>query len=229
MVTSRTKHLSARAQRPRFIYLAGCDGTGKSTQSKRLLAALREEGLEPEHLWLRFPFFLSLPLLAYARWRGYSSSEEHDGVRYGYWNFGGSPLLRALLPWLLLLDAAGAALWHIYLPLLRGRTLVCERFALDMLADLSVAFGDDRLHLRLPGRLFRLLIPRDAAVAVLDLDAATIRERRPDLRLDRKLEQRLSAFRAIASDFRVATVSSAPAADAVERCLLTMIGGDDGR
>jgi thymidylate kinase len=192
-----------------MIYIAGCDGTGKSTQATLMLSALAQGGARVRHVWLRFPFMLSLPLLAFARWRGHSWSEEIDGVRHGYWNFAGSVILRALLPWALLIDAALAAIQKIYLPLLMGHTVVCERFALDMLADLAVAFDEPLLHRTLPARLFPYLVPPGATTVVLDLDAETIRARRSDLRLDRRLEARLEAFGQIAQGLQLSTLSSA--------------------
>lgn len=214
MVESRSKPVT-RTKQPRFIYIAGCDGTGKSTQASLLLEELRRQGLRPQHLWLRFAFLVSLPLLVYARWRGYSWSEQHDGVRYGYWNFQRSRLLRALLPWTLLVDAALVALPKVYFPLLRGRTIVCERFTLDMLADLVVAFDDPMFHQRLPGRLFPKLLPRDAAVVVLDLDAETIRKRRANLRYDKRLEARLQAFHYLVQDQGIAVISGQPPVNVV--------------
>ena len=217
MVAPRTNPVVYRRGAGRLIYIAGCDGTGKSTQAALLLAALAQEGVRARHVWLRFPFLLSLPLLAYARSRGLSWHEEANGVRHGYWNFSSSPLLLALLPWTLLLDAALAAIGKIYLPLALGSTVVCERFALDMLADLAVAFDDAAFQRGLPGRLFRRLIPPGATIAVLDLDVETARSRRSDLLQDRRLEARLAAFRQIASDFRIATLSSKQSVEDVQQ------------
>ena len=229
MVARHPESVARPATRPRFIYLSGCDGTGKSTQARLLLARLEALGRRPRHLWLRFPFLLSLPLLAYARWRGYSWHEQTGAARHGYWDFRHSWLLRALLPWVLLLDALLAALRKIYIPLWLGRTIVCERFALDMLVDLSVAIGDARLHRRLPGRLYLRLIPRGAALIVLDLDAETIRTRRADLRTDQRLEARLDAFRRLGAERSLQVLSSTAPVDELNRRIQELIGVADER
>ena len=207
MVTFNSK-LVEKNTNSRFFYLCGCDGTGKSTQTKQLLAHLQSQGIEPQHLWLRFPFLLSLPLLLYARLRGFSSYEEHDGVRHGYWHFRSSWLLRTLLPWTVLLDATWAALRKIYWPLWKGQTIVCERFVFDMLIDLEVGCDDLGLHQRLPGPLYRYLLPKNSKVVVLDLDAQTIRQRRADLQSDKRLDIRLERFRALAKDYELTVLSS---------------------
>jgi len=175
-------------------------------------------------VWLRYPFFFSVPLLAYARWRGYSWHEACGGVRHGYWAFGQSYLLRALLPWTLLVDAVLAALRRIYLPLWLGCVVVCERFVLDMLVDLAVAFDERDLYAGLPGRFYRRLIPRRSTVVCLDLDVPAIRARRPDLQFDRCLPVRVEAFRRLASACDVPTISTAPPVEQVQAQIERLAG-----
>lgn len=219
MVTFRREAVGPSTELPRFIYICGCDGTGKSTQAKQLLSHLTDLGVRPRHLWLRFPFCFSLPLLAYARWQGYSWHEEINGVRHGYWDFRCSWLLRALLPWVLLIDVVLAAIGKVYLPLWLGQTIVCERFALDLLVDLVVAFADTDLPRRWPGQLYRRLLPSKATIFMLDLEAETIRARRADLQMDRRLEVRLEAFHRLARDQGLTVFSSHLSAPEVSRLI----------
>jgi hypothetical protein len=213
----------ATMTRPRFIHVTGADGTGKSTQARLLIDHLRSRGIQCRHLWLRFPFFFSLPLLLYARWRGYSWYEVDGGVRHGYWDFRNSWGLRVFLPWVLFVDAALAALRRVYIPLWLGSTLVCERFVWDMLVDLAVAFDDGDIHSRLPGRLYMHLLPRDTVVILLDLDAGTIRGRRADLQADRRLEARLQAFRSMAFIYSIPVLSSRISIEEVNQSIEKMI------
>lgn len=192
----------------KFIYITGADGTGKTTQARLLLEQLRLLGVNARPVWLRFPFFFSLPLLAYARLRGLSWYEEAGGARHGYWDFRRSWLMKNIFPWALLLDAALAALWKVYLPLWAGRTIVCERFVLDTLVDLAVAVRDHQFYARLPGKLFIRLLPPGARVLLLDLDPLTIQKRRSDLASDRRLADRLAAFRALGAGCRLPLLSS---------------------
>ena len=145
---------------PRCVHLAGENGAGKTTQAKALLALLRCDGLPARHVWLRFPRFFCAPLLAYARLRGYSHRETVDGHEHGYWDFRRSWIMSVLFPWALLLDSWLAALVKIYLPLWRGYVVVCDRFVIDILADLMVGLGDACWDERMPGRLFLALLPR---------------------------------------------------------------------
>ena len=206
----------------RFVYITGCDGTGKTTQARLMLDALQRAGLQPKHLWLRFPFFFSLPFLLYARFRGYSWYEESHGVRQGYWDFRRSWLLCNLFPWVLLLDATLAAIPRVYLPLLWGKTIVCERFVLDMIVDLAIALDDPGFCRRRPATLFRALLPPGAGVTILDLDATTIRARRADLQVDNRLDARLETFRSLVESAGLRVVSSALAVEDVHQHILQM-------
>lgn len=187
-------------KRGRFIYITGCDGTGKTTQAALMMQKLRNQGDDPLHLWLRFPFLTSIPLLAYARWRGYSHYEEiisETGtlIRHGYWDFDRSWLMRTFLPWFLLVDVAIAALRKVYWPLWCGETIVCERFAIDTMIDLAIGLSDPEFIRKTPGKLFLRIVPDLESVVLLDLSEQVARNRREDLLSDQRLTQRLSSYR----------------------------------
>jgi hypothetical protein len=211
----------------RFYYLCGCDGVGKTSHADLLATHLAGTGKYVRHVWLRFPFLTSIPLLAYARLRGLGGYHEAGGIRHGHWDFGRSRLMRALLPWSLLLDALLAAAFHIYIPMILRTTIVCERFVIDILADLIVAFDDPGLAARLPGRLYPRLIPPRGTVLMLDLDADTICRRRPSLAGDARLDTRLAAFRSLATDLGLQVLSTEPALEAVHHQILAA-GGTHG-
>jgi hypothetical protein len=204
---------SAALRPPTFIYLAGADGTGKSTQAGLLLGRLDQLGISCRHLWLRFPFLFSLPLLAYARCRGYSWHEVTGGIGHGYWEFRHSWLLCRLLPLTVLADAALASLFVVYLPLWTGITIVCERYVLDMLVDLSIATGilmADSWALR---SLLKLL-PAGALVIGLTAPENLVASRRPDLEHDRRLGTKLSTYEEV---FEALVCPVIPTADSVFR------------
>jgi thymidylate kinase len=224
MVRTDRNIMKIEGQHPRFIYITGCDGTGKSTQTSLLLFHLRGKGIQTQHVWLRFPFFLSVPLLVYARFRGYSWYEKVGNVRHGYWDFRRSTILRLLLPWTLLFDAAFAGFFKIYLPMWCGTTIVCERFVLDMLVDLAVAGVISGFQLQPPVNLYLKLLPKNAMILILTLDYAdTVRQRRPDLKSDWQLEKRLDAFRLLAEQLGYPMISSQPSIKEVAHQILRIV------
>lgn len=146
-----------------------------------------------------------------------------EGVDHGYWDFRRSWLLRTVLPWTLLLDAALASVINVYIPLMRGQTVVCERFVLDMIVDLAVACDDCRLHNRPPGRYYPRLLPRGTTLVILALDAKTIRERRPDLCSDRRLQARLDMFESLSADLSLPVLASKMHPDELNERILGMM------
>lgn len=190
-----------------------------------MLEYYRKRGIEALHLWLRFPFFLTLPLLLYARLRGLSWYERRGGIRQGYWDFRRSRLLHTVLPWVLLIDASIAALFKVYLPLRRGQIIVCERFVFDILVDLSLAFDDPDLHRKLPGRLYLRLLPRSAHCVILNLDADTLRKRRNDLEIDRRLENRIAGYQRLVQDLDLPMLSSDISIDQINQNIVRIVQG----
>lgn len=202
--------MSGKGLPPRFIYLCGCDGSGKSTHARTVLAWLDSQQCDARLAWIRFPFLTSAPLLAYARWRGYSWYQRLNGIVQGHWDFADSTVMRKLFPWTMLIDAWLAALLKIYLPLRRGQSVVCERFVIDMIVDQSVAFQTRGLHRKLPWRLYFRLIPEQGHGFILDTGSDTILARRPALIGDKNIENKLQIFRQIAQDQGIPLIDNTP-------------------
>ncbi len=208
---SRLTHSNLRQmprEWPRCIHLAGADGTGKTTQARLILALLCKQGIRARYAWLRFPRLFCTPFLIYARLRGYSHQEVVDGCRYGMWDFRASWLMANVFPWALLLDAFLIAMVRIYIPLWLGYTPVCDRFVVDILTDLVTGLGDLRFDERIPGRLFLALLPRDSAVAVLDLAPNIAQQRCPELKGDRSQPLRRAVYLDIARRHGIAVIST---------------------
>jgi thymidylate kinase len=208
---------------PSFIYITGCDGTGKSTQAGLLVDHLSNQGVRVKHLWLRYPFLFSIPFLIYARFTKLSWYEIYEGNRFGYWEFKKSRFLRIFFPWTLLLDTILAATIKIYIPLLLGNTIVCERFVIDILADLMVAFDSSDLYKFLPYKWFSRLLPKKACVLMLELDRDSIIKRRPGLQLDRNLDKRLNAFRQIINKCGIPSIENTKSIEDTRNQILQII------
>ncbi|KPL79812.1 nucleoside/nucleotide kinase family protein [Herpetosiphon geysericola] len=184
-----------------MIYITGSDGAGKTTQVRQVIDQLTAQGLPVAHRWLRFPFRLSTLFLVYARLRGLSWYESHPHGQHGYWDFRSSWIMKHLFPILLWLDALSVAIQSLYWPIATGKVIVCERFVVDMLADLMVATQDFDLLNRWYARWYIRLIPAGAVILLLDGDPTCIRQRRKDLVYDRVLPERIRAFQIIATHF----------------------------
>ncbi|WP_345724552.1 hypothetical protein [Herpetosiphon gulosus] len=109
--------------------------------------------------------------------------------------------MHTIFPIVLWVDALSVAIHAVYWPIAHGKLIVCERFVIDMLADLMVATQDFTLLERWYGRWYRRLLPAHTILILLDGDPARICQRRPDLAHDRILPDRIHAFRLIAAHF----------------------------
>ena len=194
---------------PRFIYLAGPDGTGKTTLATAIVRRLQERGVRCRYVWFRWPHFLSLPLLAYCRLRGLTRYRVVGGVRYGGWEFHRSRLVSALFPWLWLADTSLAALTKVYFHRWREFTIVCDRFVYDALVDLMLAVDDERLFARAVGRMFLRLVPKDGVAVVLDAPEATLQQRKADLTHDLRIGRRRELYLSLANHLGLRVVDTA--------------------
>lgn len=190
----------------RHYYITGIDGIGKTTQVDLLQQQL--VGQRTHRVWLRFPMICSLPLLIYARLTGLTRYETFDGVRVGAWEFYRSPILRTLFPFTQYLDTFIISVAKVWIPLLLGKTLLFERFALDVLVDVMVATRRDTLHTSLLGRLYIRLIPQRTLVVIMKAPVETVRQRRADLHSDPLIEQRAATFEDITHHFGYAAVQA---------------------
>ncbi len=185
-------------QLPGLIHLAGADGTGKTTQARAIMAWLAACAIPAQYVWLRYPRYLSIPFLAYARLRGYSRQEVVDGHTHGYWDFQRSWLMTHVFPWAILFDTLIIAVVGIYLPRRRGLTVVADRFVGDILVDVMTGLKDPDFDQALPGRLFLRLLPKETRLIVLELDTEIARQRSPELKGDRSQPYRRAAYLALA-------------------------------
>ena len=141
---SRQISISHRAF-PRLICLIGPDGTGKSTFTRHLIDKIDENGGTASRIWLRYPFFFSIPILVYCRLTGLSYYLENQGVRYGVWEMWRSRWVPFLFSWCQLVDTFLFILVKIYLPLWMGRNVICDRYVHDVLVDLMLGIGELKL------------------------------------------------------------------------------------
>lgn len=208
---------------PRCIYLAGADGAGKTTQAGILKSLLEQQGINSRYVWLRFPRLFCSPFLVYARKRGYSYQERINGSLHGYWDFQDSWLMSSIFPWVLWLDTFLLAILKIYLPLVLGYALICDRFVVDILVDLMTGLSDPCFDERLLGRLFFALLPRGTKVAILDLDTITAKKRSPEIQGDRTHSTRRALYMELAGRNNISAIASDNSIETTTSRLLEVI------
>lgn len=193
----------------RLVSLSGPDGTGKTTQANVIVNQLSHRGKKARYVWLRFYHLISLPLLAYFRLA--HIDQVHvlaDGTKMGPYDLRSRPLISQIYGLAVLLDMFLATVAKLKIPSALNYSIVCDRYVLDTLADLSECTGNDSYHLTATGMMFKRLAPRSMKQIVIVANPDTLRRRRNDLAGDPHLEERVLRYRMIAENFGIPLIDA---------------------
>lgn len=209
----------------RLICLIGPDGTGKTTQAKRLIQKLNEIGIDCIYRWMRFHHFFSLPILAIARIIGLSKIEKtKSGLKIGYHYFYKSKIISKLYIVTMYLDTLVSYFLNIWLPIqIFRKTVICDRFVHDTLIDIMISTKNYELLDSKIGKKFLSLVPKNAIVIMLLADANTLRQRREDILIDKTLLKRLELYQKLAEKVNIQTIDSSRSIEEVHQNIITKI------
>jgi thymidylate kinase len=111
-------------------------------------------------------------------------------------------------PWIQFLDVAIFVVLWVYVPLMVGFTVVCDRFVPDILVELMIDVKDDKLHEKLVGRLILRMKPQSAIVFLLDVNEAIASRRKLDIPNLRYLTCRRNNYRKISHYLGIPSVDA---------------------
>jgi thymidylate kinase len=210
--------------RARLVYFAGLDGSGKTTQAERLVAARSESGQRWTYRWVRWEPWLTRPFMSIARrvLRGGGTSERpEDDTGHAEFVAGKRAVFRQkwrrdLWTALVLLEYLPQMAWRLLPALRRGGTVVCDRYVPDLWIDLAMNFGEgvegvDRLAQHPLSRLF----PAVDHLVLLELPARVGFERKRDGTPLAYLEEREPFYRHLAGMYPATVVDASASLEAV--------------
>ena len=214
------------SKRPMFICITGIDGAGKTTHVKLILKYLRNKGIRCEYKWLRFHHFVSLPLLAFCKIAGYTHVSTLGGIqKCSFHEFYRSRLISTMYPWVLLIDTVLFTTAKVYIPMLTGTSIVCDRFVYDTLIDVAVATNDHEIYKKPVGKLYLKLIPNNARFVMLSLDKSVILSRRNELKDDATFDERYRLYQNFADELGIKVFNNDITIDRVNSSMIDFLFG----
>lgn len=169
----------------KFICIIGTDGSGKTTQCSLLIDELENRRDERvQYAWCKFE---SVPLryvvkLSKAIFSFRGEDMQHYDERKEKKN---SILSRSYLriPFLLyiLVHYYTQIIRDVWIPLLRGHTVVCDRYVYDTMVDIAVDFGYSETFIKRLLSAYCLLIPTPDIVFYIDVPPSVSVERKEDI------------------------------------------------
>jgi thymidylate kinase len=186
---------------PKFIFLTGVDGTGKTSLSRILRKHLKQNGLKIDIVWSRFNNYSSLPFLAITRLSGHNYYLKYGNTLFGFHNFENLSNLRYLFAFLQALDVNIACYKNILRPQKKNDIIICERGPCDTLVDVISDTGLFSLMNNNIGKLFLCMIPKSSKTILISRTKDNIVNSRPELQHDNKLEMRMRLYDDLAKKF----------------------------
>jgi len=208
-----------------MICMVGIDGSGKTTQALVLLTHLKRRKMRCKYVWLRRPYFLSLPFMVFCRILGLTVIQHaSNGKTFSEHRYYKNRVVTMIWPWLQLIDLIFMITLRVYLPLWIGFFLVCDRFIHDLVVDVMSDVHQDDLHKKFVGRLALKLTPKSAIVFLFDVEEPCIAFRRKtDLPNLMYLATRRRLYHLIAADLRIPILRTGKSIDLVQKDLARLL------
>lgn len=198
--------------RVRFVVMVGIDGSGKTTQAKLLVDALRQQGVRVTYVWSRWePRFL-LPAIMILRYL--TSLRSKPGERFGQEmeekqlrtktglkkKIFGLPGVKSLWCYLALADYYFQVRTRLFPGLQSEEVVVCDRYLYDAIVDLAANFetGPEGVR-RLLAKAIVRLFPQPGVGIYVEVPAEVGYQRKSDGTPLTYLQKRQELYAAVAT------------------------------
>ncbi len=160
-----------------LICFTGIDGSGKSTLSRTLTERLEKENIEARYLWW-FSAENSLirrTIRLFAR-NGTPGSIENDKGKLPK-----SSLIQKLYQYIVLLDYQRQTIFSVWLPLVLGKTIICDRYVHDIALSFTKEFKYPEVKTRKMISTLLKLSPKPDIFFFVDVPVEVAMQRKNDI------------------------------------------------
>jgi thymidylate kinase len=195
-----------RKHKPIIICISGIDGSGKTSICRRIKQHYECVGLKVDYVWLRFAHYFSLFPLSILRINRYLNNAitlEGKSPRFSGWN---GPIGR-FYAYTQLIDLKLAAFINFNIKGRNKDIILCDRFVIDTIVDLSIKLDEDVIETIYADHLLRIK-PKNAISFIIDADEKTVLTRRYELKNDMTLSQRRYSYLNISNKLSITVIKN---------------------
>ncbi len=207
-----------------MLVLSGLDGSGKSTQTALLAERLRAEGVRAQAVWNRWDPRISAPFIRTARKYLRARERVGDGDYRSFTEAKRrrmkSGWKRSLWQFMVWSEYALQVHGRLFLHLLRGTKVICDRYVYDTLIDIAINFSVPAEDLEeLTNHPLLSFFPKPGLVIFIDIDPLVGAGRKSDGTPAAYLADRRAYYTAMARILRAPLVDGSAPVESVSRTI----------
>jgi len=166
-IAARIKLLKSALSRERIVVcFSGIDGTGKTTHATKLVKRFKDMGVPCQYARCIFEPKVSYPFMALVYLiKGYRRKDYYK-----------SRILRKIWNYIIILDFLYIYFTKVKIPLLIGKSVICDRYVYDWIAALKY----DGLYNERASKILLKIIPKPDLVFILDIPEEVSNVRKDD-------------------------------------------------